>query len=1235
MKSGVVMSKIPNFDIMNAPLSGVHLVEASAGTGKTWNIEAIVVRLLAETRPKSGKRLKPRDVLVVTFTEAATQELRERIINRLNQVYLALKEMPTEHSDPFLAGCVNRYGKSPALRTEVLNHLEACKQEFDEASIYTIHGFANAVINEYRFETGLDFDVEIQQDTGLLVEELISDFWRKKNIELSKLPGNKFNSAINDWFKKDRLKNQFLMFIQQPVTRLHLPDTPPGWTGKSIPDCYLEMVKYLEEIESIWSKERAEIRAELASTNIPRFNYSRDFEKWEIGLLEFFNNPFSDDKFDYPTRFTPRFFDLKGAKTTPEHRVYQIIQDAIDRFLWLGQTDIRTSLISLRETYRESRRDKKLLIYEDLLTTVSDALEATDQYGNPSSLKLKLLNRFKVALIDEFQDTDPIQFNIFNHIYIENETDEDGLLYLIGDPKQAIYKFRGADLNTYLRVRDQVDSQFSLGVNFRSTESMVEGVNRFFSKEHAFINPKLDYHPVSANQSEDPFVTDVDVGTQALRFIQMGKFEITNKSAADTLITRWIGYKIAALLKSSQAGNSYILEKDGSKRAIGPGDIAILVRIRKQAKMFREYLNSINIPSVETGDSNIFDSRDAYLMSILLECMLNPGLTRKIRALLGTEYFGKTMDEIDDWQSEDLRWSDLIQNLNHGRILAENQGILTGLRFIMDKYEIELTLIQLQMGERHLTNLRHLTELMYEEERTSHRNFSGLVNWLKRKRLSESANNDTYRLRLESDSDRVQVNTMHSSKGLEYPIVFAPYMWESCKKPIKNGGYVFSDGDGKPVMDIDEFMHPYSKNQYHMDMWEDSIRLAYVTMTRSKYRCYVPFPLHKDSIQSSLFGAQLGTGNHLKYLNRDKKASYPEFVGEDLADSLLLLRLLQIQAEVNSDVMTLESGYFDRVTYSRESDDQPELKARVFDQKMTKSLIPERNISSYSSIQRKYEVVGQEPDELMDEDNNVDAQGISSDTENVTDSGRNSIFTFPKGAETGNLWHEIFELIDFSDPSDHEMVIKACCEKHGFDYNRYGHVLTQMVESTLGKNLSRQGSFKLADIRMENTLREMEFLLSYRETQMQQFLSELDYDDNSLSVENIFANANIDISRDSDVSYLLTGLIDLVIEHEGKFYILDYKSNFLGNTVQSYSNDILEHNIRQSKYDMQYHLYCVALNKYLSRRISNYSYDKHFGGVFYLYLRGINSMDMSGVFFDRPDSSLLKKLIDWEGDHGK
>jgi exodeoxyribonuclease V beta subunit len=1229
----------PHFDIFEAPLHGVHLVEASAGTGKTWNIEAIVVRLLSEVRPASGKRLKPRDVLVVTFTEAATQELRERIINRINQVYQALRELSPDLTDPFLAGCVQRYGLDTDLRMEILEHLDECKQEFDEASIFTIHGFASTVLKDFRFETGIDFNVEIQKDTKVLIDELIGDFWRRKNVELSKIRNNRLRGAITSWFKKDTLASQLTLFTQQPKTQIILPDTPDQWVGKSMIECYHDLNQLLEAVEEVWIKEREVIRGELASIKVSRFDYAANFEKWEEKLLQFIQNPFSNVKVTDLDRFTPDFFELKRASAIPQHRVFQMIQDVAPLFTWLGQTEIRQTLISLRDGYRASRKEKKVLIYEDLLTILSDALEQSDDPVKAASLRNKLRDRYKVALIDEFQDTDPIQFNIFQKIYVENVHDSDRLLYLIGDPKQAIYKFRGADLNTYLEVRDKVDSQFSLAVNYRSSENMVDGVNRFFGKNHAFINPKLRYRPVSANQSENPLITDVDNGNQALRFVQIGNEEITNKTLASNYTIKWVGSQIAALLNSSAIGNSYFLGKNGTKRAISPGDIAILVSSKRQANIFREHLASINVPSVETGDTNIFDSRDAYLLSLLLECMLNPGATRKVRALLSTEYFRKNIDEINEWQTDNLRWSDLIQSLNVSRTKAENEGILPGLRYFFDLYDIELTLLKSQFGERRLTNLRHLTELLYSEEKESHRNFSSLLNWLKRKRLSDSFSDDVFKMRLESDAERVQVITMHSSKGLEYPIVFAPFLWETVKKTIRNKCYTFRDDSGTTIMEIEPYLSSTGLDKHFMEAWEDRIRLAYVTLTRSRYRCYIPFPLHKEGVKSPLFGTQLGSNTHIDYLGFGKNSKYPDYTGNVFTQENILSFMLKKEVEINQDVIQYSIATKRSVVYTGRIEENIDCQPRIFNSKHRVRLIPERNISSYSSIQRKYDAATVLYDGILDEVDLVESSASTSDNIiNIENEQTEiNIFNFPKGADTGNLWHEIFELIDFSDTANHEVIIQSCCEKHGYDYELFGNVLKKMVNLTLQKNLLESKTLRLKDLTVDSTLREMEFLLNYDASKMEEFLKALGFDSSNLDTDDIFAQTNIEVGQSdepgnpSKISYLLTGLIDLVFEHQGKFYILDYKSNYLGESTDKYSPDTLKHDIWVNKYNMQYHIYCVALNKYLSKRMYKYSYDTHFGGVFYLYLRGINVENRSGIFFDRPDLGLLKKLSDLEG----
>ena len=1234
-------------NVWDAPLSGINLVEASAGTGKTWNIEALVIRLLLT------RELLPKNILVVTFTDAATQELRERILNRINQVYEVISDASVElNEDPFLSECRTRYGGD----VQAIKSLERSKSEFDEASIYTIHSFCKNVLNDFSFEAGVDREINILSDSKLLIDEVIADYWRRMNQRLSRPENQIFSGLLLNDLTLDKIKKLFSEFTVQMHTRIDLVEdkTPAVWSGWSIDAKLDDFRARMQQLQTIWATEEAEIHKQLVETKINNNDYSKNFEKWKPDVIAFLEDPFMRLPKNYTEKFTQGFLDNRKPKNwagpLPDHKFFQLLEDAIEMTKWMVQYELRTALTSLKTEYQTRRKRDQVLIYDDLLTSVDDALNESVNPAKATLLRKKLLDQYPVAMIDEFQDTDRVQYSIFRQIYVQDGAPENTLLYLIGDPKQSIYKFRGADLKTYFEARNEAKNHFTLSRNYRSAQNLVSAVNAVFDRDGSFIDAELAYINSDAHHQENPYFNDQE-SHEALRFIEIDT-ESSNKGESTSDLVAWVTQSIASQLQLSMDSKAGIKDEKESTgtRPIDAGDIAVLVSKHFQAKLIRESLTDIGIPCVETGDSNVFTSEESGLMSLLLECINDSRNLRKIRALLSSALFGMDVEEIESFENNDISWSEWIQNLNTSKELIEKYGVLTGIRHLFEVYALEQRLISNYYGERSITNIRHLTELIYAEEIKHHRSLSGIIHWLKAQRLSESKSEDSMKIRLESDDNRVKIVTMHSSKGLQYPIVYAPFLWDaSWSKAGNNVCYdEVMDENGRITftrkMDIGDYLNPNTSALSKLESWEDRIRLMYVAFTRAQYRCYVPYSCYKDNMISPMFGALVksnvldsdafGRENYLEIVT-GKVNPLGKEVPKDGVLSILMAKL----AEKHSGLVYFESISSVDPAEPIKLDSEPKvIRVELFSDSNVSKLIPERSITSYSSIHRKYDQYETGAERIRDEEADIEYE----------ESGEASpeIFRFPKGAHTGNLWHEIFELIDFSDDALHDGIVEASCIKHGFDPDVAKKLIKQLIQDTLGARLqgglgsvgdsevgrisrssdgvSDMGDFSLSSLSPDHKLCEMEFLYRYDAAKMDSLIA-------SLFAGEVERGSELDSGRHlegdaSEKNHFLVGLIDLIFEKDGKYYILDYKSNHLGFSKKDYTFDRIAEDIRKNKYNLQYYLYSAALNKYLSKQIYNYSYKEHFGGVFYLYWRGLTSGQSNGVFYDMPDEKVVMNL---------
>lgn len=1242
------MSIMIDFDVLSAPLDGVHLVEANAGTGKTWNIEALVIRLLVE------KKLEPSQVLVVTFTDAAAQELRERILERINQVYEILSGSDYSGSDMFLIACLNKYGSQQA----ILDHLENCKSRFDEASIYTIHSFCKQVLTDFRFEAGLETEMHILPDSRLIQQEVIKDEWRSLNHRFSKTSESRLAEILTGKASLAQLESSFNAYSSKAGVRLdtnsvsllvHASESVKArWSTLDPPKWTHDYITGLEDAIKMWDNQKDEIRQQWLDTEISRYDYAKDGDKWETALTQFLEKPLNGSVDKHVEKFTSSFIQEKPLKKSsaaqrPDHRFFDLID-----FLYLGKTILENQILRescerMKQSYLQKRQQQQVLIFDDLLAFTERALDPGKNGSNAVILTEALREKYPVALIDEFQDTDQIQYSIFRRIYVEKRS-QDHLLYMIGDPKQSIYLFRGADLKTYFKARKDAESTFTLSRNFRSTQALVQGINAVFSGENNFLDDELTYKPSSADKTSSDLIVPHE-SNAPLRFIEV-KSRNDNKSASELAVMKWVVSSISVLLTSTGAESTILDKSSGRQRQVHPGDIALLVATHSQSRRLKQMLSDVGIPAVESGEASVFLSEEAGYLNLLLDVALNPRRSRKVRALLTTPLFGLTSEQVKSLELDSTQWTNFIEIFRLGEQIVSTKGILAGLRYLFDRLEIEKNLVQRGNGERSLTNVRHLAELLHAEETAQRRSLSGLASWLLMQRNdADAVKSDDRSMRLESDDERVHIITMHKSKGLQFPIVYAPFLWIKAWGKKSELFYKLSEltGEFERRYDPDNLVHADGIQLGRIENLQDKIRLLYVTLTRAEQRCYVPYAPWKEFNSSPLYAA-LATHLSLDGIGSGELGSAIVRTDSSVLNIPPDWDLNNLISHILSDLMqkSSQSIHFDQIDIIEkpvlfdQRMQQHNVKAKDFDQNALKRLIPGRSVSSYSSIQRKY---GHESsfdtmqrDEHAGQDKDIDAFEISSRSELQLSKERKAILGFPKGANTGNFWHELLEKVDFSDETLWDETVNQISAKYGFTDDLDIDTVRNLIQFTVGSPIGQHPAFikqnpdmlnlKLSNLGWTNTLREMEFLYPYSASELQSMVKELHQ-----GVQNTDRISVLTNIQNIETTSLLTGLIDLVFESNGKFFILDYKSNYLGDTLADYGHLEIEKDIRINGYNLQYHLYTAALVKYLSRQIYDFSYEKHFGGVFYLYWRGLNKEDTTGVYYDKPDWGHIEPLI--------
>ncbi len=1205
--TGYNPSDMQPLDPLSTPLTGVNIIEAGAGTGKTYTLAILFLRLLLE------KGLPVNRILVVTYTVAATAELRDRIRRRIRE---ALDAFESGASDDeallyLLSECSDR--------ETAIGRLGEALAGFDEAAIYTIHGFCQRVLRDNAFESSALFDTELTVDQSDLIRQIVDDYWRAGVYPSSRLFAQYLASQnVNPDNLFKLVRNGGL----RPGQQL-LPDVMK-MDREEIESTYSASVIRLQ---TIWEQNRPEVEDILL--NSPALNRQKykpnSIPGWCDAMDGWLNHEIpSPVLFDKFTKFTADFISraVKKNHEPPVHEFFSECGSVLERAQAFACLLVQFKVELFEFVQNEMARRKRLMNiqgFDDLLTDLNRAL---DKQGGKRLARM-IREKYQAALIDEFQDTDSVQYEIFGKIYFP----VDSILFLIGDPKQAIYGFRGADIFAYMKALTRADARYTLLNNYRSEPLLLIALNTLFSPSHLrpFIFENIRYHRLSSGhkanggpesltingKTKPPFVIWFQ-GRENARLYR----DCITKPWARERVSAAVASEVVRLLSPGRAGEAVIGE-----RPVEPGDIALLVRSHNQAAILQQALTACSVPSALHSQENLFFSQETEEIERALLSIVRPDDESLVRGALLTHLFGFSANRLHAVIENDREWESRLERIREYHTVWQAKGFMRMFCFLMAREGVHERLLAFPDGERRLTNILHAAELLQQAEIEHKLGMAGLVKWLQETRQLDGRGADEQQLRLESDEKRVKIVTIHCSKGLEYPIVFCPFAWD---------GYIHSGGRGRgPVTFHDHQNDDRLTLDLGSDDWEnhsesakmeeqaENLRLLYVALTRAVHRCYVvagPFTDYGTSALAYLLhhGPDVSPDDALfKVKDRVKGLSDKE-IFEDL-------RELEARAKGAVSVCDMPGPSGERLRTSFEQSDL--LKTRAFDFVIRR----DRRISSYSSLisAGSHDVDRPDRDQMMT---------LPSPEPSHIVTERN-IFTFPKGAAAGTLIHKIFEEIDFQDVNSEAAaeLISRVFRRFGFD-PEWAPVIQKMIAEVLDTPLGFDaGDLKLADIALESRLDELEFYYPVSRL-TPEGLSNV-FRAHGLSEFKGIVNESMDRLRFSPVRGFLKGYMDLVFEHKGRFFLVDYKSNHLGFARSEYSRERLTRVMADDQYMLQYHLYTVALHMYLAARIPEYSYDVHFGGVYYLFVRGMGPPvkgpgpnEPYGVFFDRPDKRLIEAL---------
>jgi exodeoxyribonuclease V beta subunit len=1088
-------------DPLTIPLKGLNLIEASAGTGKTYAISNIYLQLLVEGH------LSAEEILVVTFTKAATDELKGRIRGRIVGALTTFSG--NGGGDDFLNDFMAKATDRESAHRKLMNALRS----FDLAAIFTIHGFCLRMLHNHAFESASLFDTGLIEDQTEVLSEIVDDFWRRTFYPMDP---NVFKATAREISRKTLLElakkcvsNPLLAIVSGTMTKQGIREAPDS-TGSSIVSLRRQFIDYVR-----------------------------------------------------------------------------------------------------RESARRKRAEN-VRSYDDLLMDLFRALEGT----GGKELARSIQRHYKAALVDEFQDTDPLQYKIFREIY----GGSDGALFLIGDPKQSIYSFRGADIFSYMEAVNDVDTQYTLGKNWRSAGGLIRAVNTIFGeKANPFVFTSFTFQPVEQGDTEESWGLVVN-GTQdrspfKIWFMkrQQGKKNIA-KGIARTHAGKAVADEIVTLLSNGKEGRVLVYG-----RPIHAGDIAVLVSTNWEAREMLRVLQDARVPGVIYSSESIFGSHEAMEIERILIAVLEPANESNVKAALATDMMGVSGDDLAAFLEDERTWDGWVETFESYRSLFMSKGFIAMARTMITRERIKQRVRAFPDGERRVTNILHCVELLHGASIEKKLGPEGLLKWFQENRIKENDSEaDEYQIRLETDEKAVKIVTIHKSKGLEYPIVFCPFFWGGAEKG-KSNLVVYHDRAraNEPTIDIGFPANEDGKRSMEHERLAELIRLLYVTLTRAKYRCYLVWGAINGSETSALVYLLHYQPQARQTLNLAELKDFMNGLNDGQMEKDIERLVEKSEEAIELMKVPVPSG----LVYEPPFPETETLKCREF----SGDIEIDWRTTSFSSIVSGRDLLAEAPDR----DKTTEGESPPMVPE-PGESGRHviSIFDFPRGARAGTCLHDIFEHIDFSlaSPDDAQRLITEKLSGYGFD-EQWSDLVYETVVNVLSAPIMGGGdSFSLSHLTPFKKLHEVEFYAPLDLITASK-LGKIYRSHRGQKITDSFT-ALIEGLAFKPHKGMLRGFIDMIFHYGGRYYLVDWKSNFLGDSIEDYRQEKLDEVMEKELYILQYHIYAVALHQFLRLRVNNYHYHDHFGGVFYLFLRGINPERGSeyGVFFNKPEYDLINDL---------
>ena len=1211
--------------IKDISFKGLHWIEASAGSGKTYTLSSLMVRVLME-------QYLPNQVVATTFTRAATAELQARIRSRLVETYRFFDSRRTftaeenlayaaslEATDVLMASLLTSFSSKVSYACE---RAKLVIEQLDHLFVGTLDSFSQKLLREFAFESGKIERAEITDNSKKYIQQIIHDSLRvwvngQSQTLLDLMYASGQLSGVDAYTKlvEDSLNFGTAEFKEPPVANIdtsRIPGIYPsidGFDFSCFKDYYdIDGINF-KGVSGTYFKPTSKFNI-LFTVSIPKFielvknqNYqaffTKDFEEHRAVLKTFANN-FHSGK-------------LLTSKCSPEaknifldHHALHALVELVQEFhsLLTALDDAEATLkhylcVEAKRRLPEMLQQKSETTFAHQISTLADALNGP----NGKFFATAVQQKYPLIIVDEFQDTNQEQDNILASIWRDKERYNSGCMIMVGDRKQAIYGFRGGDMltfiNAYSDVRNKRGQFYHLTYNHRSIPELVQAVDALFQLKSDF-GEQVVYQPVFAgSRPHEPLVENEIINPFPMRWVHLEKGVDAHQQIAK---------QVVKILNQGQRGELCFAE-DGINRSVTESDIAILAKANEDLDKIQYELEKNGVSVNRPSRRSVFEGVIAHDVAAVLSAIMNPNDEEKVRRALLSLLIGLDLGQLSEIENQADGLGFYISEFHAIRELWFERGFLSAWQYLVDTFNVWENAITSngKDSERTVVNLRHLSELLSQYS-SQYQGPQSLYQWYLRQ-ITKPGEREWELERSLSNDSGVKLMTIHKSKGLEFKIVLLFKADGALRENNKTLNYSTARAlDPRTQQEIEkrvigvgakEHFNDEELDQHKQRLEAENRRQWYVALTRASHRMYIFMHDEKNTSAS-------GVGYW------KNSASFENFAStvEPLVVNYEKYTPAQAQS-IEVHAQDIPSKRF----YPRQQTNFTALSQHLSNEDAQDFLV-----QNYSGL-------------LVDDETNAVFIEQSSAKEPLYFINKN----FAMGMLAGTFLHDVLDIIDFQNEESWPLDIYRRLKNGHFSiFSQMKEKYTQIFgESLSSDEINEKLVGDLVQWFKQITSAKLHKDLCLNNLSKKSYLSEMPFCI-SLS-EKIFLSHKIsellekhgvvmpELNRSETAKYL-NGSIDLVYQYQGKFYVADYKSNYLGTSFSDYNLENMEKSMMQSSYFLQASIYLVALHRYLKKRLSNYDPQQHLGGATYLYLRGMDSEKATGVFNWNPDIELILEL---------